>query len=148
MLRQLTTFLLFVMVLASGCSKRGPGCFIDTVHGYLRCNKDLRDIDRAMLEIRREYGFQHLRTENQSTDAIQYNTTSYLVPGDKELTLEAVAEKGQPTHIKFKMDAGGLYSREEIVIELARRIDVLPNAKALKVKKPLENNKSEEENIL
>ena len=141
MLKQLTTYLVLSLVLVNGCAKRKSDSFIDTVHGYLRCNKDLRDIDTAMLEISREYGFQHLHTENQSTDAIQYNTTSYLVPRDKELTLETVAEKGQPIHIKFKMEPGGLYSREEIMIELARRIEVLPKAKPLKVKDPLQNNK-------
>ena len=87
-----------------------------------------------MLEISREYDLKHLRSESQSADAIQYATISYLVPADKELILEIVAEKGQPTNIKFKMEPGGLYSREEVMIELARRINVLPNAKPLKVK--------------
>ena len=101
-----------------------------------------------MLEIRREYGIQHLSTENQSTDGIQYETSSYLVPGDKELTLEIVAEKGQPIHIKFKMEPGGQYWREEIMIELARRINVLPNAKPLEVKKLLHSRKTViEENL-
>ena len=131
---KLTTYLILSLVLLNGCAKRKPDFFIDTVHGYLRCTKDIRDIDKAMLEISREYDFQHLRTENQSADAIQYNTTSYLVPADIELTLEIVAEKAQPTHIKFKMEPGGLYSREEIMIELARRINLLPNAKPLEVK--------------
>jgi len=101
-----------------------------------------------MLKMRREYGIQHLRTENQSTDTIKYNTTSYLVPGDKELILESVAEKGQPTHIKFKMDPGGLYSREEIMIELARRINLLPKAKPLKARELPQNNTTEIENNL
>ena len=148
MLRQLTTYLILSLVLLNGCAKRKSDFFIDTVHGYLRCNKDMRDIDTVMLEIRREYDIQHLRTENQSTDGIQYETSSYLVPGDKELTLEIVAEKGEPIHIKFKMEPGWLYSREEIMIELARRINVLPNAKPLEVKKLLPGRKTViEENL-
>ena len=138
MFRQITTYLILMLVLVNGCAKRKSDSFIDTVHGYLRCNRALRDINTAMLAISREYALKHLRTENQSTDTIQYNTTSYLVPGDKELTLETVAEKGQSIHIRFKMEQGGLYTREEIMIELARRINVLPNAKALKVKQPSE----------
>ena len=131
---KLTTYLILSLVLLNGCAKRQQDFFIDTVHGYLRCNKDVRDINRAMLEISREYNLKHLRAENQSADAIQYHTTSYLVPADKELTLDIVAEKGHPTNIRFKMEPGGQYSREEIMIELARRINLLPNAKPLKVK--------------
>lgn len=138
MFRQITTYLILMLVLVNGCSKRKPAYFIDTVHGYLRCNKDMRDIDTAMRAISREYGLKHLRTENQSTDAVQYNTTSYSVPSGRELKLETVAEKGRPIHIRFKMGQGGLYTREEIMIELARRINVLPNARALKVKQPSE----------
>ena len=148
--RQLRTFLLLVIVLASGCATRKPDNFIDTVHGYLRCNTGLRDVDKTMLAISHEYGFQHLHSKYQGIGhednhkvLYGYNTTSYSVPEDKTLTLETVAEKGQPLHVKFKMDTGGLYSREEIMIEIARRIGVLPNAKALEVKHSLPSTKTE-----
>jgi len=140
MLRQLTTYLILTLVLVNGCAIRKSDSFIDTVHGYFRCKNASRDIELAMLEIRHEYGIQHLRTENQSTDSIKYNTTSYLLPENNKLIVETVAENGPPIHLRFKMEPGGLYSREEIMIELARRINVLPEATPLEVKTPLEDS--------
>jgi len=146
MLRQFTSFLIAVL-FANGCAKRTSDFYIDTVHGYLRCNTGLRDVSRAMIEICHEYDIKQLHSKYQEIEheddhkvLYGYDTTSYMIPGDKELILDTVAEKGQPLHIKFEMEPGALYSREEIMIELARRIDVLPKANPLKVKTPLEDS--------
>jgi hypothetical protein len=147
MLRKIATFLILLMVLASGCSKRKPDHFIDTVHGYLRCNAGLRNVDAQMLAMCPDYGFKTLRSEYEGIGHEEnhrvlygYLTVSYLLPGDTTLTIKTVAEKGQPLHARFKLEPGGLYTREEIMIELARRIKVLPKAKPLKAKTPLEDS--------
>ena len=155
MFRQFTAFLIFSLIFAYGCNKHTPDYFIDTVHGYLRCDTGLQDVSKAMIEICHEYGFKQLHSmyqgignEDDRKVLYGYVTSSYLIPGDKTVTLETVAEKGQPLHIRFKTESGGLYSQEEIMTELARRINILPDAKALEVKEPLENNKTISENNL
>lgn len=146
--KQLTTLLLLGIVLANGCAKRKPDYFIDTVHGYMRCNAGLRNVDAQMLTMCHDYGFKTLRSEykgigNADNHKVLYGylTTSYLLPGEKELTIETVAEKGQPLRARFKLEPGGVYSQEEIMTELARRINLLPQTRQLKVK--LSSDKSD-----
>jgi len=144
MIRQLTTFLLLIVLCANGCSKRGPDYFIDTVHGYLRCNAGLRNVDAQMLAMCHDYDFKTLRSEYEGIGhehghrvLYGYLTVSYLLPGEKKLTIETVAEKGQPLHARFMLEPGGLYSQGEIMTELARRVNVRPEAHPLKAKPPL-----------
>ena len=65
MIKRSTTFLILMLVLVNGCAKREPDHFIDTVHGYLRCNAGLRNVDAQMLTMCHDYAFRTLRSEYQ-----------------------------------------------------------------------------------
>jgi beta-lactamase regulating signal transducer with metallopeptidase domain len=103
--------------------------YIDGVEGYIRCSVTRAESSRAILNMAQVYGFKHESSRGVGNDEspIQYCTDNYIIPDNKKLTFETVAEKGQQIRIDISVEPGAIYTIGEIAIELARQMGIFPS---------------------
>jgi len=127
-----------VCVLPMANRKAQADFFIDTTQGYIRCNATVDELSRMLIDMAHTYGFHQAYAKGTTSEAggPEYLTVQYTIPDNKKLTIEAVSEAKQPLNIRFTLENGADYTREEIMIELSRRLGMLPKALPLKLVLP------------
>lgn len=109
--------------------------FVDTTKGYIRCNSDISELGRVLVNMSYMYGFKQEFASSTGFGSyespVKYTTTNYIIPENKKLSIEAVAEKNQPLIIQIDLEPGALYSLDEITTELARQLGIFSKATSL-----------------
>ena len=109
--------------------------FVDTTKGYIRCDSDISEVGRILINMAYMYEFKQKFASStgfgNNESPVKYSTTNYIIPDNKKLSIAAIAEKNQPLIIQIDLEPGALYSLTEITTELARQLGIFPKGTQL-----------------